>query len=60
MELFYEKLKRLRSGLRNWNWNTFGDLHKRKRDIQTKIEDKEASLQQNWYPNLHASIQSLK
>ena len=38
MAIMHQKLKVLRSNLRNWNKNTFGDIFKDKEVIQESLE----------------------
>lgn len=45
INIFHQKPKRLRAALRDWNWNTFGDLRIRKSNLLSDIESLESSLQ---------------
>ncbi|KAL9685243.1 hypothetical protein QQ045_022691 [Rhodiola kirilowii] len=46
------KLKRLRIHLRKWNWETFGDIRLKLRDMLLKVGVLEARLQRSWNSEL--------
>ncbi|KAL9672367.1 hypothetical protein QQ045_028617 [Rhodiola kirilowii] len=54
------KLKRLRTCLTKWNWNTFGDVNKRVINTQSLIEELEGQLQQGWDNVMHQAVVQAK
>lgn len=44
--VFWRKLMRLKHSLRAWNWSTFGDIFKKKKELQDRVQQLELELQQ--------------
>lgn len=44
---------RLKHTLKSWNWTVFGNIFQAKRDIQSRIQNLENELQQNWSESTH-------
>ncbi|KAL9684647.1 hypothetical protein QQ045_022088 [Rhodiola kirilowii] len=54
------KLKRLRSFLRKWNWDVFGDTRIKMKDLLSHINNLETQLQQGWLPDIATDLLSSK
>lgn len=52
------KLRRLKKGLTDWNWNTFGNIHIRKQVVHDSIQRLELSLHQGWDDLIHQELEA--
>ncbi|KAL9668229.1 hypothetical protein QQ045_002606 [Rhodiola kirilowii] len=55
-----KKLKKMRSLLRKWNWEIFGDTRTKMKDLLNRINSLEAQLQMGWNGPLAQEIQECK
>lgn len=60
LNILHCKLKRLRTALREWNWNIFGDIRGKKTELQLNINNLEASLQENWSISTRKELEDVK
>lgn len=51
--VFHRKLIRLSRRLKNWNWEVFGNVTHKKKELQETIQTLELSLQQGWDDSVH-------
>lgn len=58
--VFVNKLKRLRHTLKDWNWNTFGNVFNRLKEAQNKTISLEQELQRGWRDEVHEAWESSK
>lgn len=56
--VLHKKLARLKKTLTHWNWNSFGNLFVRKREVQADIQKLESQLQQGWADSVHQEWES--
>lgn len=54
------KLIRLRRTLKYWNWNVFGDLHRKKQELNARIHNLETMLSDRWLDTVHHEWESCK
>ncbi|KAL9664842.1 hypothetical protein QQ045_020251 [Rhodiola kirilowii] len=54
------KFKRLRMHLRKWNWEVFGDVRVKKRNLLLQVGVLEARLQQGWSSDLASELSLCK
>lgn len=52
--VFHRKISRLRQKLKNWNWETFGNVSIKKKELLAKVQDLEINLQQGWDDEVHS------
>lgn len=56
MSNLHFKIKRLRFGLRVWNWKVFGDINQKISDLSKRIESTEEALQREWSEDLDKNL----
>lgn len=51
--VYHRKLLRLRHTLKSWNWEIFGHVSIKKKDLHEQIQSSELQLQHNWDDAIH-------
>ncbi|KAL9689687.1 hypothetical protein QQ045_010076 [Rhodiola kirilowii] len=57
---FFLKLKHLRTVLKRWNWDVYGNIHRKQRALTLHIAVLEADLQSRWDENTSRELAQLK
>lgn len=60
MLIFHRKLSRLRRRLKNWNWEVFGNVSMKRKELITHIQMLENIPQLGWDDSIHAEWESAR
>lgn len=52
-QIFAKKLIRLRRDSKRWNWESFGDIRRKKQDLNARIQALERQLSDGWADGVH-------
>lgn len=58
--IFAKKLIRLHRELKRWNWEIFRDLHRKKSDLNGRIQSLELQLSNGWEDEVHQEWENCK
>lgn len=58
--IFAKKLIRLHRELKRWNWESFRDLHRKKSDLNGRIQSLELQLSNGWEDEVHQEWENCK
>lgn len=59
-KIFATKLLRLRRVLKDWNWNCFGNIHEKKKELNTRIQALEIQQSSHWSDSVHLDWETCK